>query len=98
MAAVMPGQIDLNGKIVTADTLHAVKAIANQIDEHGGEFVLPVKENRWALFGVPGTLPWGQVPIVRTATDKRHGRITTRTIRVLSGPVTCRSRTSTRCS
>jgi len=43
MAAVVPGQIDLNGKIVTADALHTVKATANHIHEHGGEFVFPVK-------------------------------------------------------
>jgi predicted transposase YbfD/YdcC len=86
MAAVVLGQIDLNGKIVTADALHTVKATANHIHEHGGEFVLPVKENRPALFDALDTLPWGQVPIAHTATDKGHGRITTRTIQVLPAP------------
>jgi predicted transposase YbfD/YdcC len=86
MAAVVLGQIDLNGKVVTADALHTVKATANHIHEHGGEFVLPVKENRRALSGAPGTLPWGQTPIARTATGKGHGRITTRTIQVLPAP------------
>src|SRR6266436_7917118 len=54
MAAVVLGQIDLNGKIVTADALHTVKATANHIHEHGGEFVLPVKENRRAC-SMPST-------------------------------------------
>jgi hypothetical protein len=63
-----------------------VKATANHIHEHGGEFVLPVKENRQALFDALDALPWGQVPIARTATDKGHGRITTRTIQVLPAP------------
>jgi len=98
MAAVALGQIDLNNKIVTADALHTVKATANHIHDHGGEFVPPVKENRRALFDAPGTLPWAQAPIAHTATDKGHGRITTRTIQVLPAPTTCRSRTSTRCS
>jgi hypothetical protein len=62
------------------------KATANHIHEHGGEFVLPVKENRQALFGALDALPWGQVPIAHTATDKGHGRITTRTIQVLPPP------------
>ena len=62
MAAVVLGQIDLNGKIVTADALHTVKATANYIHDHGGEFVLPVKENRRALFDALDALPWGQVP------------------------------------
>ena len=86
MAAVVLGQIDLEGKIVTADALHTVKATANHIHEHGGEFVLPVKENRRALFDALDALPWGQVPIAHTATDKGHGRITTRTIQVLPAP------------
>jgi predicted transposase YbfD/YdcC len=83
MATAVLGQIDLEGKIVTADALHTVKATADHIHEHGGEFVLPVKENRRALFDA---LPWGQVPVAHTATDKGHGRITTRTIPVLPAP------------
>ena len=86
MATVVLGQIDLDNKIVTADALHTVKATANHIHEHDGEFVLPVKENRRALFDALDALPWGQVPIACTATDKGHGRITTRTIQVLPAP------------
>src|SRR5947209_1804648 len=86
MAAVVLDQIDLEGKIVTADALHTVKATANHIHERGGEFVLPVKENRRALFDALDALPWDQVPVAHTATDKGHGRITTRTIQVLPAP------------
>jgi predicted transposase YbfD/YdcC len=86
MAAVVLGQVDLKGKVVTADALHTVKATANHIHEHGGEFVLPVKENRRALFDALDALPWDQVPVAHTATDKGHGRITTRTIQVLPAP------------
>jgi predicted transposase YbfD/YdcC len=86
MAAVVLGQIGLKGKIVTADALHTVKATANHIHDHGGEFVLPVKENRRALFDALDALPWGQVPIAHSATDKGHGRITMRTIQVLPAP------------
>src|ERR1022692_2969418 len=86
VAKVVLDHIDLHGKIVTADALHTVKATANHIREHGGEFVFPVKENRRALFDALDALPWGQVPIAHTATDKGHGRITTRTIQVLPAP------------
>ena len=48
--------------------------------------MFPVKENRRALFDTLDALPWGQVPIACTATDKGHGRITTRTIQVLPAP------------
>ena len=86
MATVVLDQIDLANKVVTADALHTVKATANHIHAHGGEFVFPVKENRRALFDALDALPWAQVPIAHTATDKGHGRITTRTIQVLPAP------------
>jgi predicted transposase YbfD/YdcC len=86
MATAVLGQIDLNGKIVTADALPTVKATAEFICEHGGEFVLPVKENRQALFDVLDALPWDQVPVGHTATDRGHGRVTTRTIQVMPAP------------
>lgn len=44
MAKVVLDQIDLNGKIVTADALHTVKATAIRIHERGGEFVLGERE------------------------------------------------------
>ena len=86
MATEVLGQIDLHGKVVTADALHTVKATAEFICEHGGEFVLPVKENRKALSGALDGLPWHEVPIAHSATDRGHGRITTRTIQVLPAP------------
>jgi len=86
MATQVLGQIDLAGKIVTADALHTVKATAEFICDHGGEFVLPVKENRQALFDALNGLPWDQVPVTHTVTDRGHGRITTRTIQVMPAP------------
>ena len=86
MAKVVLAQVDLGNKVVTADALHTVKATANYIHEHGGEFVLPVKENRRSLSGAVNALPWDKAPIAHTATGKGHGRITTRTIQVLPAP------------
>lgn len=86
MAPVVLAQIDLNNKIVTADALHTVKATAQHIHERGGEFVLPVKENRRALFDALDALPWKDVPIAHRSLDKGHGRLTTRTIQVLPAP------------
>ena len=86
MATAVLGQIDLKGKVVTADALHTVKATAEFIREGGGEFALPVKENRKALFDALDALPWHQVPVAHSATDRGHGRITTRTIQVLPAP------------
>ena len=86
MAKEVLGQIDLHGKLVTADALHTVKATAEFISGAGGEFVLPVKENRKALFDALDALPWHDAPIAHSATDRGHGRITTRTIQVLPAP------------
>ncbi len=86
VAEVVLGQLDLHGKVVTADALHTVKATARLIREGGGEFVLPVKENRRALFDAIDALPWKDVPVAHAATDRGHGRITTRTIQVLPAP------------
>jgi predicted transposase YbfD/YdcC len=86
VAAVVLGRLDLHGKVVTADALHTVKATARLIHEGGGEFVLPVKENRRALFDAIDALPWKDAPVAHAATDKGHGRITTRTIQVLPAP------------
>jgi predicted transposase YbfD/YdcC len=86
MAEAVLSQIDLEDKVVTADALHTVKATAEFIHQAGGEFALPVKENRRALFDALDTLPWHQVPIAHTGTDRGHGRITTRTIQVLPAP------------
>jgi predicted transposase YbfD/YdcC len=86
VAAVVLGGLDLRGKVVTADALHTVKATARLIHEGGGEFVFPVKENRRALFDAIDALPWKNVPVAHSATDKGHGRVTTRTIQVLPAP------------
>jgi predicted transposase YbfD/YdcC len=86
MAAAVLDQIDLNGKIVTADALHTVKATAQHIHERGGQFVLPVKENRRALFDALDDLKWKDVPIAHRSVDKGHGRVTTRPMQVLPTP------------
>ncbi len=90
-ASVVAAQAEVGKKtnevpMAAADALHTVKATADHIHERGGEFVLPVKENRRTLFDTLDALPWDQVPVAHTATDKGHGRITTRTIQVLPAP------------
>ena len=86
MATQVLGQVDLTGTIVTADALHTVKATAEFICERGGEFVLPVKENRQALFDALDALPWQQAPVSHAQTDRGHCRVTTRTIQVMPAP------------
>lgn len=86
MAQTVLDQIDLTGTLVTADALHTVKATADYIHRRGGQFVLPVKENRQALFDALNALPWADTPIAHTSTTIGHGRVERRTIQVLPAP------------
>ncbi len=78
--------LDLRDTTVTADALHTVKSTAELIHQQGGHFVLPVKENRPALFDALDTLPWATTPIGHESTEAGHGRTTRRTIRVMPAP------------
>jgi predicted transposase YbfD/YdcC len=78
--------LDLRDVTVTADALHTVKATAELIHQQGGHFMLPVKENRAALFDALNVLPWADTPIGHESTQIGHGRTTRRTIRVLPAP------------
>jgi predicted transposase YbfD/YdcC len=78
--------LDLRDVTVTADALHTVKATAELIHQQGGRFVLPVKENRPALFDALNALPWADTPIGYESIESGHGRTTRRTIRVLPAP------------
>lgn len=78
--------LDLDGRTVTADALHTVKATAELIHSCGGRFVFPVKENRRTLFDALNTLPWPDTPVAASRIDTSHGRTTRRTIQVLPAP------------
>jgi predicted transposase YbfD/YdcC len=86
MAQTVLEGIDLTDTVLTADALHTVKATASYVHQRGGQFVLPVKENRRALFDALNALPWHDVPITHSSTERGHGRISARTIRVLPAP------------
>ncbi|MFV2110520.1 ISAs1 family transposase [Micromonospora sp. LOL_015] len=78
--------LDLPGMTATADALHAARATAELIHDHGGQFVFPVKENRRTLFDALNTLPWANTPPDLENVDTGHGRRIRRTIRVLPAP------------
>src|SRR5215471_1739747 len=50
--------VEVADTVVTADALHTVKATADYIHRRGGFFLLPVKENRAALYAACDALPW----------------------------------------
>ena len=77
-------RIPLRGVILTADALHTQPAHAHYLHRHGAHYVFTVKANRAALLKRLQGLPWTDVPIGASTTEKAHGRITTRHIQVVS--------------
>ncbi|MCA1671124.1 MAG: ISAs1 family transposase [Actinobacteria bacterium] len=78
--------VDLGAAVITADALHTQRSHAEYLHSAGAEFVLTVKHNQPGLFAALDALPWAQTPIAAREVDTGHGRITTRTIRVLPAP------------
>jgi predicted transposase YbfD/YdcC len=74
--------LSLQGRIVTADALHCQRAIADQVVQQGGDYVLALKGNQGRLHADvtqflddPETAPDSTAATV----DADHGRIETRT-------------------
>jgi predicted transposase YbfD/YdcC len=78
--------LSLDGVVVTADALHAQRATADYVHGRGADFAFPVKDNQPGLLDALDALPWQDVPVAHAATDRGHGRVTTRTIQVLDAP------------
>jgi predicted transposase YbfD/YdcC len=75
--------LDLDHAVITASALHCQRATTDYVHGRGGDFILPAKDNQPGLFDYLDALPWRDVPVGHTVTDRGHGRITTRTIQVL---------------
>jgi predicted transposase YbfD/YdcC len=78
--------VDLSNVVITADALHCQRGHAEHLHDLGAHFCLPVKHNQPGLYAALDALPWTQVPVSHRATDRGHGRVTTRTIQVLPAP------------
>jgi predicted transposase YbfD/YdcC len=84
--------LDLKGALVTIDAIGCQKAIAQQIVDKGGDYLLAVKANQEHLLediqttvtkALDDELPKHQVATI-TTTDKGHGRIEQRTYTVIT--------------
>lgn len=73
--------LSLKGRIVTADAMSCQRAIAQQVVEQGGDYVLALKGNQGTLHDdVRRFLDDTETPKTRASeTDKGHGRIEIRT-------------------
>ena len=89
---VLLGMLDIAGCIVTADAMSCQKTIATQIMEQKGDYVLALKGNHEhlaedvaLLFAHSEAKRWEERPhSVHTALEADHGRIETRTCRVIA--------------
>ena len=92
--------LDLKGALVTIDAIGCQKAIAKQIVDKGGNYLVAVKANQERLLediqatvakAVDGDLPNHQVATV-TTTAEGHGRIEQRTYLVITSLAAIRDR------
>ena len=77
--------LSLKGTIVTTDALNCQRAIAQQIVDQGGDYVLALKGNQGTLHDDVSIYlddPAGKVTATEPTVDADHGRIETRTAMV----------------
>jgi len=79
--APLLAQIDLTGRVITADALHTTRDHARYLHERGGHYVFIVKENQHRLHGQLTTLPWHEIPTCARS-ETGHGRSERRTIQL----------------
>lgn len=66
--------------------MHTQDDTAAAILAAGADYVFTVKANRPTLLKALKALPWTEVPVGSTSTDRAHGRRATRTIKVIDVP------------
>jgi len=77
-------RVDIAGAIVTADALHTQHRHAEYLTSRGAHYVLTVKRNQPGLHRQLAALPWAQVPALDVTRDKGHGRVESRSLKVVA--------------
>lgn len=83
-ATVLDGIEDLDGVLVTADALHAQREHATYLRGRGAHYLITVKGNQPHLHAQLKALPWPEVPAGFQSTDRAHGRVEQRSIKVVT--------------
>ena len=86
MFAPLLDTLNIAGMLITADCLHTQRNHARYLHKHDADFVFCVKDNQPGLFAALDALPWKDVPVTHTTTNRGHGRIETRTLQVMPAP------------
>jgi predicted transposase YbfD/YdcC len=75
---------DIDDVVVTADALHTQRGHAEYLRSKGAHFVFTVKGNQKRLHQQLRSMPWTQVPVAHTETERVRGRIVTRSHKVIT--------------
>jgi predicted transposase YbfD/YdcC len=84
MFATLLDTIDITGAVITADALHLQTAHATYLQDRKAHYLLTVKGNQPTLRKQLASQPWKDVPVGHRSTDRGHGRIENRTVKVLT--------------
>lgn len=80
MLRTLLNTLDIAEAVITADALHCQRDTAEAIVNHGGHYILTVKNNQPTLRTHLKALPWKQIPIADHSIEHAHGRTTKRTL------------------
>lgn len=75
-------RIDVRDVLVTADALHTQRGHADYLHKRGGHYLWIAKANQPRLHTQLLGLPWRQIPIVHNSTDRGHGRLEQRRLKL----------------
>lgn len=77
--------LDLVGHVVTFDTLHTVKDhLSWLVGIKKAHYIAVIKTNQPLAHQQISTLPWSQVAIAHTRSETGHGRVESRSIKVMA--------------
>jgi predicted transposase YbfD/YdcC len=75
--------MDLAGRVITADAMHAQREHAQfLVTEKKAHYILAIKNNQPSLYAQLKALPWRQVPAAFDARERGHGRAEWRTLKL----------------
>jgi predicted transposase YbfD/YdcC len=83
LAATLDERGLLTDSVFTADAGFTARELATDLRERGAHWILRVKGNQKTLHSRLKALPWAQVPEAARVRSVGHGRVETRTIRVI---------------
>lgn len=75
---------DLTDVVITADAMHAQTSHVSYLRGRGAHLLVCVKGNQPTLLARLKALPWKEIPVGHTSTDRRRGRIEERTLKVVT--------------